>query len=91
MERFILNEWKDLGLYKAVLVQLRESLKRNERYGRQKLLEKVNGSGGFYTEAEVRKALSKLSAHGFVRSVREMCIRDRPQRAALYIHGRCKE
>lgn len=70
MERFILNEWKDLGLYKAVLVQLRESLKRNERYGRQKLLEKVNGSGGFYTEAEVRKALSKLSAHGFVRSVR---------------------
>lgn len=70
LERFILNEWKNLGLYKAVLVQLRESLERKERYGRQKLLEKVNGNGGFYTEAEVRKALSKLSAHGFVRSVR---------------------
>ena len=69
LERFILNEWKDLGLYKAVLVQLRESLERKERYGRQKLLEKVNGNGGFYTEAEVRKALSKLSAHGFVLSL----------------------
>ena len=33
-------------------------------------MEKMYGSGGFYTEAEVRKALSKLSAHGFVRSVR---------------------
>lgn len=69
-ERFILNEWKEIGLYRAVLTELMVSYERSERYGRQELAERINAGGGFYTEGEVRKALSRLSANGFVRSAR---------------------
>ena len=69
-EAFILNEWKDIRLYAAVLTQLLKSMEQGERYGRLALLERINSDGGFYTEGEVRKVLSKLSAHGFVRSAR---------------------
>lgn len=68
IDKFILNEGREIELYYAVLRELHESFDRGERYGRQKLLDKVNENGGFYTEGEVRKALSKLSAYGFVRS-----------------------
>ena len=53
-----------------MLRQLCASYERGERYGRQKLLERVNENGGFYTEGEVRKALAKLAAYGFIRSAK---------------------
>lgn len=68
IDKFILNEGREIELYYAVLRQLRRSLEQSERYGRQKLLDKVNSSGGVYTEGEVRKALTKLSSYGFIRS-----------------------
>ncbi|SCJ67757.1 Propionate catabolism operon regulatory protein [uncultured Eubacterium sp.] len=68
IDKFILNEGREIELYYAVLRQLRQSLEQSERYGRQKLLDKVNSSGGVYTEGEVRKALTKLSSYGFIRS-----------------------
>ncbi len=68
IDKFILNEGREIELYYAVLCELRRSFGCNERYGRQKLLEKVNESGGVYTEGEVRKALSKLASYGFIRS-----------------------
>lgn len=68
VRHFILNEWKELELYKAVLGELKESFEKNERYGRQKLVEKVNQRGCFYTEGEIRKALSRLSMNGYVRA-----------------------
>lgn len=68
IDKFILNEGREIELYYVVLRQLRQSLEQSERYGRQKLLDKVNSSGGVYTEGEVRKALTKLSSYGFIRS-----------------------
>ena len=68
IDKFILNEGREIELYYAVLCELRRSFGCNERYGRQKLLEKVNESGGVYTEGEIRKALSKLASYGFIRS-----------------------
>lgn len=70
IDKFILNEGREFELYYAVLRQLCASYERGERYGRQKLLERVNENGGFYTEGEVRKALAKLSAYGFIRSAK---------------------
>lgn len=70
MDRFILNEGRELELYYTVLCVLQESLLLGERYGRQKLLAKVQEKGGIYTEGEIRKALSKLSSYGFVRSAK---------------------
>ena len=68
VDKFILNEGREIDLYCAVLRQLQQSFERSERYGRQKLLDKINENGGFYTEGEIRKALSKLSSYGFIRS-----------------------
>lgn len=68
IDQFILNEGREINLYFAVLRELQSSYEKGERYGRQKLLDKVNENGGFYTEGEVRKALTKLSSYGFVRS-----------------------
>lgn len=70
IDRFILNEGREIALYYAVLRELRESYLSGQRFGRQTLLARVNESGGLYTEGEVRKALAKLSAYGFVRSAR---------------------
>ena len=70
IDKFILNEGREIDLYYAVLCQLNVSYDRGERYGRQKLMDKINEDGGFYTEGEVRKALAKLSAYGFVRSAK---------------------
>lgn len=70
IEKFILNEGREISLYFAVLMELEQSLEKGERYGRQKLMEKINEQNCLYTEGEVRKALSKLSAYGFVRSAR---------------------
>ena len=68
IDQFILNEGREIDLYLAVLRQLYQAYECSQRYGRQKLLDKVNDSGGVYTEGEVRKALSKLSSYGFIRS-----------------------
>ncbi|SHI38450.1 Sigma-54 interaction domain-containing protein [Dethiosulfatibacter aminovorans DSM 17477] len=70
IDKFVLNEGRDIELYGKVLSILNDSLEKRERYGRSRLLEKIVESGGFYTEAEVRKALSKLSGYGFVRSAK---------------------
>lgn len=70
IDKFILNEGRDIELYGHVLVALANSLEKKERYGRQKLLVIIVESGGFYTESEIRKALSKLSGYGFVRSAK---------------------
>lgn len=53
-----------------MLRALSDSYEKGERYGRQKLMERVGRSGGVYTEGEIRKALSKLSAYGFVRTAK---------------------
>lgn len=70
IDKFLLNEGREIDLYHAVLRQLRDSLNQGERFGRRKLLDRVNEYGGAYTEGEVRKALAKLSAYGFARSAK---------------------
>ncbi|MCD8125760.1 MAG: sigma 54-interacting transcriptional regulator, partial [Lachnospiraceae bacterium] len=67
---FLLQEGNNLGLYQVMLQKLHESSQKNERYGRQRLLEKIREDSGLYTEGEVRRALSRLSQQGFVRSSR---------------------
>ena len=62
IDRFILQEGRDIELYFEVLRAL------SERYGRQKLTGRINERGYLYTEGEVRKALFKLSSYGFIRS-----------------------
>ncbi len=70
IDRFILNEGRDLELYYWVLKVLSDSFDKNERYGRQALLEKIRECDVNYTEGEVRKALLKLSTYGFARSAK---------------------
>ena len=70
IDKFLLNEGRDIEMYRTVLRVLSESMKRGERYGRRRLTEEINGEGDLYTEGEVRKALFKLSSYGFVRSPR---------------------
>lgn len=70
VDKFILNEGRELNLYGAVLDELISSLEKGQRYGRQMLLERINEKGEFYSEGEIRKALSKLSSYGFVRSAK---------------------
>lgn len=70
IDKFILNEGRDIELYGDVLRILANSFKKRERYGRKKLLEILLDNGGYYTEGEIRKALSKLSGYGFVRSAK---------------------
>ena len=68
--KFILNEGKEIVLYEDVLRELEASYRIGQRYGRQQLVKKINAEGGLYSEGEVRKALSKLDAYGFVRSAK---------------------
>lgn len=70
IDKFLLNEGREIDLYYAVLKQLRDSLAQGERFGRRRLLDRVNEHGGVYTEGEVRKALAKLAAYGFARSAK---------------------
>lgn len=70
IDKFILNEGREIELYYAVLLELSQAFDRGERYGRQTLVKRINEGGGFYTEGEVRKALTKLSSYGFVRSAK---------------------
>ena len=70
IDKFILHEGREIELYFDVLRALSDSYEKGERYGRQKLMERVSRSGGVYTEGEIRKALSKLSAYGFVRTAK---------------------
>jgi transcriptional regulator with PAS, ATPase and Fis domain len=70
MWKFILNEGREIKLYEDVLEELEISFKEGKRYGRQKLVENINEHGGFYSEGEIRKALSKLSTYGFIRSAK---------------------
>lgn len=70
IDKFILNEGRDLELYYWVLKILSESFDKGERYGRQTLMEKIRDCDVNYTEGEVRKALLKLSTYGFARSAK---------------------
>lgn len=70
IDQFILHEGREIELYYAVLFELSTAMKEGQRYGRQKLVEKVNEQGNLYTEGEVRKALNKLSEYGFIRSAK---------------------
>lgn len=70
IDQFILNEGREITLYYAVLRHLQTAYEQGIRLGRQRLLEEINQSGGFYTEGEIRKALAKLSAYGFIRSAK---------------------
>jgi transcriptional regulator with PAS, ATPase and Fis domain len=70
IDKFVLNEGRDIELYGEVLKILANSFKKRERYGRQKLLQIILENGGYYTEGEIRKTLSKLSDYGFVRSAK---------------------
>lgn len=65
--RFLLNEGKRLELYTLLLEELAEAYDRQERPGRLALLKRVREAGLFYTEAEIRSALARLSEYGFVR------------------------
>lgn len=68
IERFILNEGKDIDLYKLVLGKLKIGYINGERYGRKSILQKILDDGFPYTEAEVRRALIRLSEYGFVKA-----------------------
>ena len=70
IDRFILNEGRELELYGAVLIELKASYELGERYGRQTLVSRINDAGWLYSEGEVRKSLSKLASYGFVRSAK---------------------
>ena len=70
IDKFVLNEGREIELYGDVLKTLADSFEKKERYGRKKLLEIIIENGGYYTEGEIRKALSKLSGYGFVRSAK---------------------
>ncbi|MEF9922703.1 MAG: sigma 54-interacting transcriptional regulator [Anaerovoracaceae bacterium] len=67
IERFILNEGKDIDLYRLVLGKLKIGYANGERYGRKSILQKILDDGYPYTEAEVRRALIRLSEYGFVK------------------------
>ena len=70
IEKFILNEGRDIELYRIILRELKESFGQGERAGRKSLTNQINSNGEMYSEGEVRKALARLSAYGFVRSAR---------------------
>lgn len=70
IDKFILNEGREIDLFGTVLKELQDSFGEGQRYGRNKLLERINEKGGFYTEGEVRKALSRLASYGFIRSAK---------------------
>lgn len=70
IDKFFLNEGRDLDLYYRVLLQMKVSNEHGERFGRQKLMMYINQNETVYTEGEVRKALTKLSSYGFIRSAR---------------------
>lgn len=70
IDKFILREGREIELYYMILHQLKESLSLGQRYGRLKLMEKINERGAVYTEGEIRKGLLKLSSYGFIRSAK---------------------
>ncbi len=70
IDKFILNEGREIELYFRVLEALAGFWEKGQRCGRQKLMEQLDLAGGYYTEGEIRKALAKLSSYGFVRSAK---------------------
>ena len=68
--KFILHEGRDIELYDAILQELKVSLGQGNRAGRRSLVGRINDSGSLYSEGEVRRALSKLAAYGFIRAGR---------------------
>lgn len=70
VDKFVLNEGRNLDLYSAVLGVLKESYENADKHGRKILTEKIKRKGENFSEGEVRTALSKLSSYGFVRSAK---------------------
>ena len=70
IEKFLLNEGREIDLYYALLLELSQALEDGKRYGRKNLTNRINERGSVYTEGEIRKGLQKLSAYGFIRSAK---------------------
>lgn len=70
LDKFLLNEGREIELYYVILRELLFGLERGERYGRKTLMGRINANGGLYTEGEIRKGLQKLDSYGFIRSAK---------------------
>ena len=67
---FILLEGKHLDLFEDVLSVMDTESAKGVTMGRLQVTEKINSMGRYYTEAEVRSAMRKLSEQGFILSGR---------------------
>ena len=66
VKRFLLKEGKDADLYLAVLEILDGS--SDKRYGRKTIADTLKNEGYYFTEGEVKRALSRLSDFGFIKT-----------------------
>lgn len=66
IRRFILLEGKKIDLYSFLLEELEMAYERRERPGRKWLFDRAKERQFFYTESEIRKALSRLNECGFL-------------------------
>lgn len=70
INKFIINEGKNLKLYKFILTEMKKSYEKRKNIGRNKLTKIANENNLFITEQEIRNGLTKLSSYGFIVSGR---------------------
>lgn len=68
IRQFLLREGKSLELHRFLLRELKAAKERRERPGRIALLKRAEEAGDYYTEAEIRRALSRLGEYGFIKT-----------------------
>ena len=66
INKFILNEGRNLQLYGFILGEMEKSKKKRENIGRNKLSKIAEDNNLFITEQEIRNGLTKLVGYGFV-------------------------
>ncbi|WP_324825284.1 sigma-54 interaction domain-containing protein [Sinanaerobacter sp. ZZT-01] len=66
IKEFLQMKKASLNKYGLILEEMEQAYRRRERIGRYSLLKRANDKNVFLTEQEIRAALSKLCAYGFV-------------------------
>lgn len=66
-KRFVFREGKHLELYCFILEELQRAAERRERLGRYGLVDLAREKERFFSEMEIRRALTKMEDYGLVR------------------------